>query len=181
MCGICGIIKNDSTVIEPELLIEMRDTLSHRGPDDYGCVLLKSRQDNKGEKQQKSFLEFKDLEELVSHDMSFSTYTIGLAHRRLSIIDLSEAAHQPMCNENGTIWITYNGEVYNYREISDSLKALGHVFRSNSDTEVIIHAYEEWGRDCIEYFNGMFAFAVYDSNRDHIFLEIGRASCRERV
>lgn len=170
MCGICGIIKTDGTVIDPELLIEMRDTLSHRGPDDYGCVFLKRRQDSKGEKQQKSFLEFKDVEELTSHDMYFTTYTVGLAHRRLSIIDLSLAGRQPMCNENGTVWITYNGEIYNYREIGDRLKVLGHRIKSNSDTEVIIHAYEEWGEDCLKYFNGMFAFAIYDSNKRHVFL-----------
>lgn len=88
----------------------------------------------------------------------------GLAHRRLSIIDLSEAAHQPMCNENGTIWITYNGEIYNYREMSSNLKTSGHVFKSNSDIEVIIHGYEEWGIErLLKRLRGMFAFAIYDS------------------
>lgn len=170
MCGICGIIKTDGDVINPELLIAMRDSLSHRGPDDYGCVLLKHGQVNKKKKHQKSFLEFKELEEITSYDSSFTAYTIGLAHRRLSIIDISQSGHQPMCNENGTIWITYNGEIYNYKEIGDRLKVLGHRFRSNSDTEVIIHAYEEWGEDCLKYFNGMFAFAIYDSHKSQVFL-----------
>ena len=88
----------------------------------------------------------------------------GLAHRRLSIIDLSEAAHQPMCNEDGTIWITYNGEIYNYREIREVLILKGHKFKSNSDTEVIIHGYEEWGIEgLLKKLRGMFAFAIHDS------------------
>lgn len=93
---------------------------------------------------------------------------VGLGHTRLSIIDLSEAGHQPMTNEDGTIWITYNGELYNYPELRDELAAR-HTFRSQSDTEVIIHAYEEWGEACVERFNGIFAFAVYDTVRSRLF------------
>ena len=93
----------------------------------------------------------------------------GLGHRRLSIIDLSPAGHQPMCNENRTLWITYNGEIYNYQEIREQLRAKGHVFRSQSDTEVMLKAYETWGVDCLTRFNGMFAFAIYDSARDRLF------------
>jgi len=70
---------------------------------------------------------------------------VGLGHRRLAIIDLSESGAQPMSNEDGTVWITFNGEIYNYKELGNRLRALGHRFKSNSDTEVIIHGYEEWG------------------------------------
>ncbi len=95
---------------------------------------------------------------------------VGLAHTRLSIIDLSESGHQPMSNEDKSIWIVYNGEIYNYQSIKSDLQELGHIFQGNSDTEVIIHAYEEYGIDCLQTFNGMFAFAVYDSNRRRIFI-----------
>lgn len=95
---------------------------------------------------------------------------IGLGHRRLAIIDLSPAGKQPMCNEDGSIWITYNGEIYNFAEIRSGLEQRGHVFRSATDTEVIIHAYEEWGTDCLKRFNGMFAFGLWDSTREQLWL-----------
>ena len=98
------------------------------------------------------------------------TKAVILGHRRLSILDISEAGHQPMCDENGTIWITYNGEVYNYKELRKRLESLGHFFKSNSDTEVIIHAYEQYGVECLNLFNGMFAFCIYDSDKNHLFL-----------
>lgn len=89
---------------------------------------------------------------------------VGMGHRRLAIIDLSESGTQPMCNEDGTIWITYNGEIYNYQALRTSLLALGHRFKSNSDTEVIIHGYEEWGiEELLKKLRGMFAFALYDA------------------
>ena len=94
---------------------------------------------------------------------------IALGHRRLSIIDLSPAGHQPMCNEDCTIWITYNGEIYNYLELISDLKAKGHVFKSKTDTEVILHAYEEYGVDCLQKFNGMFAFAIWDDKKKNLF------------
>ena len=95
---------------------------------------------------------------------------IGLGHCRLAIIDLSEAGHQPMSNENGTIRISYNGEIYNYLELGQDLKSKGHIFRSKTDTEVIIHAYEEWGINCLQKFNGMFAFAIWDGNKKKLFV-----------
>lgn len=93
----------------------------------------------------------------------------GFGHRRLSIIDLSPAGHQPMCNDAGNLWITYNGEIYNYKEVRKSLTALGYKFKSHSDTEVILKAYEEWGVECLERFNGMFAFAIYDAEKEKLF------------
>ena len=82
---------------------------------------------------------------------------IGLGHRRLSIIDLSPLGHQPMFNEGDAVGLVFNGEIYNYQELYKPLCDSGHVFRSKSDTEVIIHAFEEWGIDCVHKFNGMFA------------------------
>ena len=88
----------------------------------------------------------------------------GLGHRRLSIIDLS-SGHQPMTNENGDVIVVYNGEIYNYKEIREDLIGKGHIFRTDCDTEVIVHGYEEWGTDCLQKFNGMFAFLLFDKAR----------------
>ncbi len=97
---------------------------------------------------------------------------VGFAHRRLSIIDLSSAASQPMSNADGSLWITYNGEIYNHAELRRELQQLG---RSNwktdhSDTEVILQAFEEWGIDCVSHFRGMFAFGLWDSRRRELWL-----------
>jgi len=95
---------------------------------------------------------------------------VGLGHTRLSILDLSSLGHQPMSNENGSIWITYNGEVYNYKEIRKELIERGYNFKSNSDTEVLIKAYEEWGIDCVHKFIGMFALAIWDRREHKLYL-----------
>ena len=95
---------------------------------------------------------------------------IGLGHRRLAIIDLSPAGHQPMANETGDVIITYNGETYNFQKLRVQLEAMGHQFHSQSDTEVVVHAYEVWGEDCVKHFNGMFAFAIWDARRRCLFL-----------
>ncbi|MFH1060051.1 MAG: asparagine synthase (glutamine-hydrolyzing) [Pseudomonadota bacterium] len=95
---------------------------------------------------------------------------VGLGHRRLSIIDLSPAGHQPMSNEDSTVWITYNGEIYNFQQLKSELQSCGHVFRSRSDTEVIIHGYEQWGEKCWEKLDGIFSFGLYDVRRGALFL-----------
>ena len=139
MCGISGIYHfNNSATTNEQVVVKMRDTLIHRGPDSAGLYISK---DGK----------------------------IGLGHRRLAIIDLSPAGHQPMTNENGSIWITYNGEIYNFQQIRPELEKRGHIFRSKSDTEVIIHAYEEYGFECLQKFNGMFAFVIWDERKQILF------------
>jgi asparagine synthase (glutamine-hydrolysing) len=95
---------------------------------------------------------------------------IGLGHCRLSIIDLTEAGHQPMSNENGRFWISYNGEVYNFQQLRMELETKGHRFKSLTDTEVIVHLYEEEGIECLSKLRGMFAFAIWDDNRRLLFL-----------
>jgi asparagine synthase (glutamine-hydrolysing) len=95
---------------------------------------------------------------------------VWLGHRRLAIIDLSAAGAQPMSNEDGTVWITFNGEIYNYRKLRDELSNRGHQFRSDSDTEVIVHAWEEWGRDCVQHLRGIFAFGLWDDRTRELFL-----------
>jgi len=136
MCGICGKLSKNGTKIGKDEIIGMRETLTHRGPDDAGIYV-------------------------DDH--------IGLGHRRLSIIDLG-TSKQPMCNEDGTIWIVYNGEVYNFQELRSFLIAKGHRFKSHGDTEVILHLYEELGEACVEKLRGMFAFAIWDKKNKEIFL-----------
>jgi len=111
----------------------------HRGPDDYGIYV------------------------------SREPVPVSLANTRLAIIDLSGAGHQPMPNENGRYWIVYNGEMYNFQPLRTVLMEAGHSFRSNSDTEVILHAYEEWGEKCLDHFRGMFAFAIWDTVEAKLF------------
>jgi asparagine synthase (glutamine-hydrolysing) len=96
--------------------------------------------------------------------------TVGLAHRRLSIIDLSEAGTQPMADSQGQIRVTYNGEIYNFREIRAELEKKGHVFSTNTDTEVLLNSYKEWGERCLDKFNGMFAFCIFDPAQAQFFL-----------
>ncbi|MBW1863764.1 MAG: asparagine synthase (glutamine-hydrolyzing), partial [Deltaproteobacteria bacterium] len=100
----------------------------------------------------------------------FIAPSIGLGHRRLSIIDLSPAGHQPMSNEDGTIWLIFNGEIYNFKELAERVRSKGHTLKSQTDCEPIIHLYEEDGIDCLKHLNGMFAFAIWDVNQQKLFL-----------
>src|SRR5262245_57924424 len=95
---------------------------------------------------------------------------VVLAHRRLSIVDLSDAGRQPMANEDLTVWVTFNGEIYNHQRHREPLIAKGHRFRSRADTEAIVHLYEEFGPDCVSRLDGMYAFAVWDESRRSLFL-----------
>ncbi|MCB0162677.1 MAG: asparagine synthase (glutamine-hydrolyzing) [Anaerolineae bacterium] len=141
MCGIAGIYAfgEQAPLVSRELVETMRDTMTHRGPDDAGIFVSNDRR-------------------------------LGLAHRRLSIIDLSSAGHQPMSNEDETLWITYNGEIYNYADYVPELKSRGHRFKSQTDTEVLLHLYEEYGSEMVHCLRGMFAFAIWDSRRRELFL-----------
>ena len=93
---------------------------------------------------------------------------VGLGFRRLSIIDLT-TGHQPLANEDDTVWIIFNGEIYNYQELQDNLIKQGHVFRTKSDTETIVHLYEQYGTDCLQYLRGMFGFAIWDARKKQLF------------
>lgn len=99
----------------------------------------------------------------------YHIHSLALAHRRLSILDLSPAGHQPMCNHRGDLWIVFNGEIYNYLELRQELSALGYVFQTHTDTEVILAAYEHFGTDCLQKFNGMWAFALWDQRKQTLF------------
>src|SRR3984885_9300661 len=102
---------------------------------------------------------------------------IGLGFRRLSIIDLG-GGHQPLSNDDGTVWIVFNGEIYNYQPLRRELIAKGHIFRTKSDTEVIVHLYEEYGTDCVQHLRGMFAFAIWDSRERALFLARDRVGIK---
>lgn len=127
----------------------------------------------------KDFLLIKKMNRTQKHrgpdgNQTYLDDNISLGHVRLSIIDLSNAGRQPMANEDKSLWIVFNGEIYNFSELRNELQKKGHNFKSKTDTETILHAYEEWGPDCIERFNGMWAFAIYDTNKNEIFLSRDR-------
>jgi asparagine synthase (glutamine-hydrolysing) len=143
MCGIVGFLTSKTADIpEYEILKKMRDVLIHRGPDDVGEYI-------------------RPLDEKGPY--------VFFGHRRLSIIDLT-GGHQPISNENGTVWVIFNGEIYNFQELREKLKGRGHQFCTYSDTEVIAHAYEEYEEDCFRYFNGMFAIGIWDENGKRLVL-----------
>jgi len=143
MCGIVGVLSftNSAFRVSEPYLTRMRDVMSHRGPDGAGIFVSGDRR-------------------------------LGLGFRRLAIIDLSERAMQPMSNEDGTLWVVFNGEIYNHAEIRAELESRGgHRWKTDhSDTEVILHAFEEWGVDCLQKFRGMFAIALWDTKQRQLWL-----------
>ena len=153
MCGIFGFFSRKRKITKQELSFSL-DALRHRGPDNAGAVF------------------FNGVSGRFSPAGSIrdGEWPSVLAHTRLSIIDLSEAANQPMCNEDGSVWITYNGEIYNFREIREDLKKAGHRFKSRTDSEVIVHGFEEWGIDVVDRLRGMFAFALFDARLNKLVL-----------
>ena len=173
MCGIAGIISKNNTVSLKDMVYSMSQSIKHRGPDGEGFAFFSnthsipvySNETPQINKESKTFL-FNPASSIQNIE---SDYNIAFAHRRLSIIDLSESGHQPMCDTQGDYWITFNGEVYNYIELREELKAKGHIFVTQTDTEVIIEAYKEWGFECLQKFNGMFAFALFDKKNNQIF------------
>jgi asparagine synthase (glutamine-hydrolysing) len=141
MCGISGLITASGKPIDRDTLERMTERLRHRGPDDGGIWTGGS-----------------------------GNVQVGLGNRRLSILDLSPRGHMPMASVDGRWRITYNGEIYNFREIRRELEALGHVFQSDTDTEVALYAYAQWGAECLQRFNGMFAFAIWDQQERSLFV-----------
>lgn len=146
MCGIAGFIDFQQRS-SSEVLQAMTDTLYHRGPDGAGYEWFATEQAQ-----------------------------IGLGHRRLAIIDLTDQGKQPMPFQK--LWITFNGEIYNFQEIKNDLAALGHSFTSESDTEVILHAFQQWGTDCLHRFIGMFAFVIYNPTTNQVFIARDRTGIK---
>jgi len=141
MCGIAGAFSFAGPPVDVDRLVDMRDVMRHRGPDGVGLWVSDDRR-------------------------------VALAHRRLSIIDLSTVANQPMSNEDGSLQIVFNGEIYNHAEIRAELERLGgHTWKTDhSDTEVILHAYETWGIECVQRFRGMFAIGLWDARAQQLWL-----------
>ncbi len=173
MCGIAGIVQlKNSSLNLCNSIVRMTDAISHRGPDGEGFLLA-------GEKDLVAAYGNNTPEEIKNNRFDFSPSVhisdtgnkpfLAFGHRRLSIIDLSAGGHQPMCVNQKKIWITYNGEIYNYIEIREDLKKKGYRFLTNSDTEVILNSYLEWGEQCLEKFNGMWAFVIYDREKNELF------------
>lgn len=147
MCGITGgLWFDESKSINPEVLDRMVDSLQHRGPDDRGCHI-----------------------EPIANDAAAIRPGVALGFRRLSIIDIA-GGHQPMCNEDGSVWMVFNGEIYNYQDLHRRLEGSGHRFRSKSDSETILHLYEDLGTKCFEHLNGMFSIAIWDRNKRQLIL-----------
>ncbi len=149
MCGIVGIHNlSQNPPLEPAQLNAMLGMIRHRGPDQYGTYIFQDEQSG-----------------------------LAMGSTRLSIIDLS-GGQQPIGNEEGTAWIVFNGEIYNYVELRPVLEQLGHQFQTDSDTEVILHAYEEYGPDCVNHLNGQFAFAIWDERKRRLFIARDRPGIR---
>jgi asparagine synthase (glutamine-hydrolysing) len=170
MCGIAGLLARGGAFIEPLHLAAMAEALRHRGPDDEGYLLA----DSDG-----SLIEAFSGRDTVAEWASRlrplpmatamgARYAVGLAHRRLSILDVSAAGHGPMASPDRRLWLSYNGEVYNYVELRHELESLGHGFQGASDTEVVLRAYEQWGEACLARFNGMWAFTLADLRRRYL-------------
>ena len=150
MCGICGVLNLYGQPLDMAVGQRMMDLLWHRGPDDSGSLVLQT-------------------------PASQMSPAIFLGHCRLKIIDLSDAARQPLANEDETIWVVFNGEIYNFLDLRHELEQRGHVFRSRSDTETIVHAYEAFGDDFLTHLDGMFAFALWDGRGQRLILARDRS------
>jgi len=147
MCGIVGVF-SDKRQFSKLKIGEMLDSIAHRGPDDEGVVAIDTAT-NQLQKDQSNLI---------------------FGHRRLSILDLSSLGHQPMPTKDRKIWITYNGEIFNFIEIREKLRKKGYSFSSNTDTEVVLYAYQEYGKNCLKLFRGFFAFCIYDYRKQELFL-----------
>lgn len=169
MCGIAGIVSfnGGSDKIIPDL-ISMSKTIRHRGPDDEGYLVVNDNQIKLyGGEDTPTDYYGSTIPYAPKSPIQNQVCNIGFLHRRLSIIDLTVSGHQPLFY-NG-LWITFNGEIYNYLELKTELEKLGHVFISTSDTEVIIASYIQWGSDCVNRFNGMWAFVIYNPKENKLF------------
>jgi asparagine synthase (glutamine-hydrolysing) len=179
MCGIAGIVNLDGRPVDPRAVKRMTDVMAHRGPDDAGYVFF--RPAGSRSREGDYWCEFVDPvfahinENLPPYggrffrdEFSRNDFAVGMGHRRLAVIDLTHYGHQPMPSSDRRYWITYNGEIYNFPELREDLEARGHIFRTRSDTEVILHLWEEYGTDCLPMLDGMFAFALYDREENLI-------------
>ncbi len=184
MCGIAGIINLRGKIQNiPDLVADMAATLRHRGPDGEGFLFLKGNREihiafgkDTPEHIIKSGFAYAPKQPVES--ISPDNIVFGFAHRRLSIIDVSAAGHQPMCDVGKKIWLNYNGEIYNYIELREELIQKGISFHTHTDSEVIIQSYLCWGDDCVSRFNGMWSFVIYDSEKNTVFCSRDRVGVK---
>lgn len=180
MCGIAGVISLSAKRISADNIKLMCDAIAHRGPDGAGYLLGQTRAVNQEAQLTRVLTEKKfvhafdyfpciDEVEAVRH-VQQQSWDLFFGHRRLAILDLSASGFQPISNAAQTVWATYNGEIYNYKEIRQQLIARDYEFFSDTDSEVLVNAYSEWGIEAILQFNGMFSFALWDKLRQKVFL-----------
>lgn len=181
MCGIIGALSLEKPSIQTQNLAAMLELIAHRGPDDAGYLFFHT---GTRHKSQVSFYQnfcdsqFAHLSPLLpclqepqsQNELRRHEWDLFLAHRRLAIIDKTPAGHQPMSDLSRNIWLCYNGEIYNFKELRTQLQNLGHQFFTQTDTEVLLYAYVQWGIDCVQKLNGMFAFALYDNFSKRLYL-----------
>lgn len=171
MCGIAGIININSSSNMNEPIYKMVQSMVRRGPDDEGFFLWNDNDFEvlKGNDTVNDFVQVPYFpSQHISNAGDFKSQ-VALGHRRLSILDLSSYGHQPMCDRDQKYWIVLNGEIYNHQEIRKELESLQHVFYSVTDTEVVLHAYAQWGKSALDKFNGMFSFAILDTIKKEMF------------
>src|SRR5687768_5827965 len=167
MCGILGIWNLDGQPVDLDALQRATTAIRHRGPDDEGYVLVNVTSGKTiacGGRDTDRGLPLPAIDQFHNQQFDFA-----FCFRRLSILDLSPTGHQPMRSADGRLWIVFNGEIYNYVELRGELVSLGHQFHTGSDTEVILAAYEQWGDACLQHFNGMFAFVIWDAAAKNLF------------
>jgi len=175
MCGISGFVAKQGDLLPASIISNMTDLINHRGPDDEGFIFLSADQkiitagsDNTPPDVWKSQIDYRPNQNIKN--IPDIPLLMAFGHKRLSIIDLSPAGHQPMSYKNGRYWIVFNGEIYNYLELKNELEKSGHYFKTRTDTETILAAYSEWGEACLDKFAGMWAFAIYDRNKNEVFM-----------
>lgn len=175
MCGISGIINKGFAAFNVNDIKAMTDIVHHRGPDDAGYILVDHNVNiytagDTGTPGQvyNSTIPYRPAQNISAYEQT--VYQVAFGHRRLAIVDLSPYGHCPMSYSNNRYWITYNGEIYNFNELKKELLALGYHFISQTDTEVILAAYAQWGVECLQRFHGMWAFAIYDTEKKEVFL-----------
>jgi asparagine synthase (glutamine-hydrolysing) len=168
MCGLCGVWRPEGQPVDLVALERATTLLRHRGPDDEGYLLVNTRSGRLALCGGPATAPALALPRLA--DFAGESFDLALGFRRLAILDLSPAGHQPMAGAGGRHWLIFNGEVYNYIELREELAARGHCFRTGSDTEVVLAAYAEWGPACLQRFNGMWALALWDHPARRLFV-----------
>ncbi len=174
MCGIAGIVNLDGRPVSSPALRSMLRVIRHRGPDDGGFALIDRRQKRIHSFSDTDCSEEEKHKSPVLPDDAGNDASVGFGHRRFSIIDLSAAGHQPFVDNAAGLCLSFNGEIYNYVELRDELIAAGATFRSQSDTEVVLRAYQVWGTDCFARFHGFWALSLYDARRDQVIVSKDR-------